>query len=91
MELRDEYLVCYSNHIESVGLRKRRYDHQLTNKAYLSDITERNISPSFTHKMAAKINWHRYGTKLHYCQPMYRLLGLLLWSLDLQITLSCNF
>jgi len=34
MELRDEYLVCYSNHIESVGLRKCRYDHQLTNKAY---------------------------------------------------------
>jgi len=26
----------------------------------------------FTYKMAAKINWHRYGTKLHNCHPMYR-------------------
>jgi len=26
----------------------------------------------FTYKMAAKINWHRYGTKLHHCHPMYR-------------------
>ena len=23
-------------------------------------------------KMAAKINWHRYGTKLRHCRPMYR-------------------
>jgi len=21
--------------------------------------------------MAAKINWHRYGTKLRHCHPMY--------------------
>ena len=25
----------------------------------------------FTYKMAAKINWHRYGTKLRHCQPVY--------------------
>jgi len=22
--------------------------------------------------MAAKINWHRYGTELRHCHPMYR-------------------
>ena len=42
-----------------------------TNKAYLSAITVTNISKSFTHKMAAIINWYRYGTKLRYCYPMY--------------------
>ena len=30
-----------------------------------------NISKSFTHKMTAKASWHRYGTKLRRCQPMY--------------------
>jgi len=24
----------------------------------------------FTHKMAAKIKWHRYETKLRHCHPM---------------------
>jgi len=42
----------------------------LTNKAYLSAITVTNISESFTYKMAAKINWHRYGTKLRHYHPM---------------------
>ena len=31
---------------------------QLANKAYFSDITVKNISKSFTHKMAAKASWH---------------------------------
>ena len=31
---------------------------------YLSAITVTEISQSFTYKMAAKINWRRYGTKL---------------------------
>jgi len=26
--------------------------------------------------MAAKINWHRYGTKLHHCHPMFGLLSI---------------
>ena len=30
-----------------------------------------NISQSFTQKMAAKINWHKYGTKLRHCHPIY--------------------
>jgi len=25
---------------------------------------------SFTHKMAAKASWHRYGTKLRHCHPI---------------------
>ena len=33
-------------------------------------MTVTNISKSFTHKMAAKINWHRYGTKLPHCHHM---------------------
>ena len=45
----------------------------MTNKTYLSCITVRNIHESFTHKMAAKTSWYRYGTKLRQCQPMYRL------------------
>jgi len=38
---------------------------------HLSGVTVRNIYESFTHKMAAKTSWHRYGTKLRHCQPMY--------------------
>jgi len=68
--LNGEDLACYSNKIESVCLRKCPYDDRLINKATkkasLSDITLTNISESFTYKMAAKINWHRYGTKLRH-------------------------
>jgi len=45
----------------------------LTKKAYLNDITVSNLSQSFTHKMAAKTSWHRYGTKLRHCHPVYTL------------------
>ena len=37
--------------------------------AYLSDNRVTNISKSFTHKMAAKTNWHRYGIKLGRYHP----------------------
>jgi len=30
-----------------------------------------SIFQSFMHKMAAKINWHRYGTNLRHCHPVY--------------------
>jgi len=63
-------LSCYSNKIEWVCLTKRPYDHWLTNKACFSAITVTNISESFTHKMAAKTSWHRYGTKLRHCHPI---------------------
>jgi len=55
----------------TVSLRKCPYDHGFANTAYLSAITVTNVSQSFTNKMAAKINWHRYGAKLCYCHPMY--------------------
>jgi len=42
-------------------------------KAYLSDNRVTHISQSFTHKMAAKTSWHRYGTKLRHCHPVYLL------------------
>ena len=32
-----------------------------------------NISRSFTHKMAAKTSWHRYGSKLRHGHPAYLL------------------
>jgi len=50
-----------------------------TNEAYLSTITVANIFQSFTYKMAAKINGHRYRTKLHHCHPM------------LSFNTQCNF
>jgi len=50
----DNLLRYYSNKIESTDLRLYPYDHYLTNKAYLSDITVRNIYESFTHKMAGE-------------------------------------
>jgi len=62
---------CYSNNIESVSLSKCPHDHRHTNKAYLSAVTTTDISQSFTYKLAAKINGHRYGTKLRHCRPVY--------------------
>jgi len=76
-ELNGEDLSCYSIKIESVSLRRCPYDHWLTNKAHLSAITVTNISHSFTYKMAAKMNWHRYGTKLRHCHHVYRFLAIL--------------
>jgi len=40
---------------------------------HLSAITVTSIFQSFTHKMAAKTRWYRYGTKFRHCHPMYRL------------------
>ena len=34
-------------------------------------MTVTNFLRVFTYKMAAKINWHRYGAKLRHCRPMY--------------------
>ena len=59
VELSGGDLLRYSNNVESNDLRQFAYrklniHSKLTDKAYLSDITARNISESFTHKMAAK-------------------------------------
>ena len=69
-ELNGEDSSCSSNKIESVCLRKCPYDHWLTNKAYLSAIAVTNIFQGFTYRIAAKVNWHRYGTKLRHCHPV---------------------
>jgi len=68
-QLKGEDLSCYSNETKSASLRNVHYDHWLTNKAYLSAITVTNIFESFTCKMAAKINWHRYEPLLRHCHP----------------------
>jgi len=72
VELKGKDVWCYSDEMESVNLRKCPYDHQLTNKAYLGTVTITSIFQSFTCKMAAKTRWHRYGTKLRYCHPVYK-------------------
>jgi len=37
-------------------------------RVYLSN----NRITNFIHKMAAKTSWHRYGTKLRHCHPVYK-------------------
>jgi len=44
--------------------------HETVFKRYHSD---RHFKEFFTYKMAAKINWYRYGTKLRHCHPMHTL------------------
>jgi len=46
VELKGKDLVCYSNKIKAVYLRKRLRDHYLINKAYLGDMTATNIGDS---------------------------------------------
>jgi len=67
------YFVGMTRHNASSLMAKiyRVIQIKLTNEAYLSAITMTNIYKSFTYKMAAKLNWHRYGTKLRHCHPMY--------------------
>jgi len=38
---------------------------------YLNHSTETDISQSCIYSMAAKANWHRYGTKFRYCHLWY--------------------
>jgi len=61
-------MICGVIHTK---LNQLGYDYWLTNKAYLSDVTKTTIADSFTHKMAAKTSWHRYGTKLRHYRLMY--------------------
>ena len=46
-------------------------------QSILNDSTLTNTCQSFTQRMAAKTSWHRYGTKLRHCHPMYTLVALL--------------
>jgi len=34
--------------------------------------SDKHFSEFVTYNTAAKINWYRYGTKLHHCHPVYR-------------------
>jgi len=68
VELRAK-IWCQLNKIKSLCLTKCLYDHELTNKAYLGDITAANIYKSFTHKMEAKTSWHRYGYEITSLSP----------------------
>jgi len=58
----------------------------------LSDIRVTNISKSFTHKMAAETNWHRYGTKLRHCHVwhLHKVIALLLSRLSTTVTHMCG-
>ena len=53
-------------------------------------------SPSFTHNMTAKTSWHRRGTKLRHCHPMYtaafcnRLLGQWRQIIHMSLTEVCS-
>jgi len=40
---------------------------KFADRAYFSNITEANIYESFTHKMAAKANWHRHYATVTLC------------------------
>jgi len=67
---RRRFMELFTHKIESV------YEnvHTITGlpiKAYLSAITVTGIFRSFTYKMAPKTGWHRYGTKLRHCHPVY--------------------
>jgi len=62
-----EDLSRYLNTIQSVDLLKCPYVHWLANKAYFSEITVKNISQSFTHKMAAKASWNRNYVTVTLC------------------------
>ena len=58
---------------------------------YLSDSRVTNISNFFSYKMAPKTSWHRYGTKLCYCHPMYSLIMIMLLMLIiLPVTFPTN-
>ena len=45
-----------------------------TKRIYTRYHSGKHFSGVFTYKMAAKINWHRHGTKLRHCHPMYIIL-----------------
>ena len=55
--------------IEPVSLIKCQYDLWLTNKAYLS---QWYISLSFYLQDGGNVSWHRHGTKLRHCRPVYK-------------------
>ena len=74
VELNGEDSACYSNKTESVSLNKMTTRSQTYRqsvcRAYARSQWQTFLGV-FTYKMAAKINRHRYGTKLRQRHPMY--------------------
>ena len=75
------YIQLYSPDNININNNKRnKYRNILINTVQLnirytlSGIAVRNIYESFTHKMAAKTSWHRYGTPLRHCHHIVGLL-----------------
>jgi len=58
-----EDLLYYSNKIQPASFKNVHMIINLLTKRILISIALKNISKSFTYKMAAKTGWHRYGTK----------------------------
>jgi len=67
VELNGENLLYYSNKIEPV---KKMSIWSLTKRIWAL-LQWQTFLGVITYKMAAKTNWHRYGTKLRHCHPMY--------------------
>jgi len=68
--------VCECDVVKDTGKEEylRPFIHiglELQIKRILSAITVTSLYQSFTYKMAAKTSWHRYGTKLRHCHPIY--------------------
>jgi len=63
-------LLQTDNHYPTAQIYTGRMTFLLPNQQLQS--TE---GKGFTYKMVAKINWHRYGTKLRHRHPMYTPVG----------------
>jgi len=51
-------------------------------------MTVTNLSQRFTHKMAAKTSWYRYGTKLRHCHPIYKRIDIVLTTKPTTFTVN---
>jgi len=60
-----------SNHLLSENVHMIA---ELPTKRIIAHHNDKRLQ-SFTYKMAAKINWHKYATKLRHCHPMHSALG----------------
>jgi len=73
VELNGEDLSCYSNNTELVSLRKKQFWSVITDlptkRIWALSSQWQTFLGVFTYKMVAKINWHRYGTKVRHCYP----------------------
>jgi len=73
VQLVDEDLPCYSSKIWSTWLKKMSTCLLACRQSVFKWQQSNKHSKRFTYKMAAKTSWHRYGTKLRHCHPIYLL------------------